>query len=84
MQMIFLLKLDTTDNTKIEFKLDYQPDGKKETITDNRGTTTLKYNIAGDLTKVVQPELEGSEILYTYDPRGNNSISICSKNIRRN
>ena len=55
----------------------YAPDGSQDTVTDQRGTTTLSYDDMGRLESVEFPSWEGSgvgPIGYDYDQSGNRTL----------
>ncbi len=55
------------DNSTVEYT--YLGDGKRESVTDARGTTLYSYDERGRPAAVTYPG--GDTISYTYDPRGN-------------
>jgi RHS repeat-associated protein len=46
----------------------YTATGKRQTVTDDRGTTTYAYNVSGQISSVTNPD--GQRISYTYDSQG--------------
>jgi RHS repeat-associated protein len=60
--------LSESDGSSGAVSYTYTNDGRLATATDDRGTTTITYNAAGQVTQIVYPD--GKSLAYTYTVAG--------------